>query len=571
MNIIPYPKRIEINDGFLQNKAMNLQTVVLDDRILYALDNFEKADEGVALEIFAGQNEESEAYTLTIECDRIIINAKGNTGAFYAIQTLKQIFSYDEIPCCYIEDEPDFKYRGFYHDVTRGKVPTVKRIKKLIDDMAYYKLNSLQLYVEHTFEFKEFADSIDKTGYLSAEEIREIDDYCKMNFIDFIPSVATFGHLYELLEKDSYKHLREMDDYESEIFWADRMAHHTIDPTKEESFALVKSLIDQYMPSFSSDYFNICGDETFDLKKGKHKDENTGKLYIDFVSKLIDYVKSRNKTVMMWADILLNYPEKIDNLPEDVVLLNWYYWETPDEKTFETIKKSGCRQIVCPGTGSWSRLCENYELEITNITKMIDLGYKYSAEGVLNTNWGDWGNPCSIELAMFGLVLGAAKSWNVSTNVDEDYITSVNNLLYKNQNGSEYIKRLSELCSEISWGTFVMQYANIVNGKTVFKEIDIPDKDILSATVNNCFDLMQEIEADEWQDDRMKEQLILAAEGVAVMAELLAKCAGYMEKRKTDTKKWLEKYCEKWLEDNKESELREIEKMFLVLDAGYFL
>ena len=58
----------------------------------------------------------------------------------------------EQVPCLHIKDKPDFKYRGFYQDVTRGKIPTVDTIKKLIDTMAYYKLNSLQLYVEHVFE-----------------------------------------------------------------------------------------------------------------------------------------------------------------------------------------------------------------------------------------------------------------------------------------------------------------------------------------------------------------------------------------------------------------------------------
>ncbi len=190
MNIIPRPKKVEIQDSFLKNKVIRLESFIEDNRIINALSSFRTSDDGVSLNILMEQNDVEEAYTIKIEQDKILINAKGIPGAFYAIQTLRQIFTYDEIPCCYVEDAPDFKHRGFYHDITRGKVPTVETIKKLIDHMAYYKLNSLQLYVEHTFAFKEFSDSIEKTGYLSAEEIRELDHYCKMNFIDFIPSIA---------------------------------------------------------------------------------------------------------------------------------------------------------------------------------------------------------------------------------------------------------------------------------------------------------------------------------------------------------------------------------------------
>jgi N-acetyl-beta-hexosaminidase len=67
----------------------------------------------------------------------------------------------------------------------------VATLKSLIDQMAYYKLNSLQLYVEHTFEFEEYKDLNEKLGYLSKEEIKEIDAYCEENFIEFIPSLST--------------------------------------------------------------------------------------------------------------------------------------------------------------------------------------------------------------------------------------------------------------------------------------------------------------------------------------------------------------------------------------------
>ncbi len=567
MNIIPKPKRVEIQDGFLKNKMIRLDSVFEDERLSDALSIFCISDEGVPLKIFIGQDNECEAYDIKIERDNIVINANGSRGAFYAIQTLKQIFTHDEIACCYIEDAPDIKHRGFYHDVTRGKVPTVETLKKLIDNMAYYKLNSLQLYVEHTFEFKEFADSKEKTGYLTAKELRELDNYCKKNFIDFIPSLATFGHLYELLQKEKFSHLREMDEFENKIFWENRMVHHTIDPTKDESFELIKSLIDQYIVNFSSDRFNICCDETFDLKSGKHKDEDTGKLYIEFVNKIIEYVKSKGKTVMMWADILLNHSKQIDKLPENVELLNWWYWANPDENTFKVIKDSKRPQFVCPGTGSWSRFCENYEMNIINIIKMIDYGYQYGAEGVINTNWGDWGNPCSIELAMFGLVLGAAKSWNVSTVVDDKYISAVNNLLYKKEGASEYIKRLSSLCNKISWYTLAECYANIILSNKPYNEIEFASEKDVSDAINESFAIINEIKDEPWQEENYKEQIIVSAEGIAVMAEITALHAGYSLNRKTDTQKWLERYREKWLQDNKESELGEIEKMFSVLDT----
>ena len=565
LNIIPLPKKIEIHEGFLREKKVRFINDIKDVRILKALKYFEIDDNGVSVEISIG-NKQREAYSIEIKKDNIVINADCNAGAFYAIQTLRQIFVSEEVPCCYIMDEPDFKYRGFYHDITRGKIPKVETIKNLIDDMAYYKLNSLQLYVEHTYEFEEYADSIERTGFITSEELKEIDEYCRMNFIELVPSLSTFGHLYELLQKTKYKHLQTIDTFETKpFFWENRMSHHTIDPTRAESFEIIKSLIDQYIVNFSSDKFNICCDETFDLEKGKHKNEDTGKLYVDFVTKIVKYLQNKGKTVMMWADILLKHPDRIDDLSKDVELLNWDYWDKPDENSFKLIHDANVKQIVCPGTGSWSRLCEDYEMEIVNIGKMVEFGYKYGAEGVLNTNWGDWGNPCCIELAMFGLVLGAAKSWNVSTTVDDHYIKSVNRLLYKSEGANEYIKRLSLLCREVSWYTLAMVYANIVCGKEVY-DIKFPEKDILLKSVEESFGLIKDISAEKWEEEKYREQILITAEGLAVMAEIIAICAGYSVERKTDTKKWIDKYKEKWMLYNKESEYAEIEKMFLMTE-----
>ena len=212
VKLIPNPKIIKKRDGLLKGKTLKLADGITDDRLIKAMKKLPFSECGTNIEVQIG-NEDNEAYILEIEPEKILIKAEGVRGAFYAIQTLRQLFCAENVPCCYIEDEPDFKYRGFYHDITRGKVPTVETLKRLIDDMAYYKLNSLQLYVEHTFEFKEYADSNDRTGYLTAEEIRELDSYCRMNFIEFIPSLASFGHLYELLNKYRFKHLRELEDF----------------------------------------------------------------------------------------------------------------------------------------------------------------------------------------------------------------------------------------------------------------------------------------------------------------------------------------------------------------------
>ena len=52
----------------------------------------------------------------------------------------------------------------------------------------------------------------------------------------------------------------------------------------------------------------------------------------------------------------------------------------------------------------------------------------------------------------------------------------------------------------------------------------------------------------------------------AVMAELMLMLRGYSVDRVTNTENWLIRYRENWLKKNKESERKEIEKMFCLLE-----
>ena len=543
----------------MARKAVCYTGTDLDSRVLSAVRKLPCDSSGTPLEISV-TGAIGEGYVLDIGENTVSIVAEGPAGAFYAVQTLRQLFRQETVPCLHIEDRPDFAYRGFYHDVTRGKIPTVETIKQLIDQMAYYKLNSLQLYVEHTFEFEEYRRLRDVTGCLTKEDLLEIGAYCRENFIDFIPSLSTFGHLYELLEQPQYRHLRVLKDYEAEPnYWRSRMKHHTIDPENPQSIALIESLIDQYVPCFESQWFNICCDETFDLHSYDALGVDSGKLYVEFVKKIIAHVQKHGKKVMMWADILLKYPQTIEEIPDDIYFLNWNYKAEPPEEKIIRFARSGRNQIVCPGTSSWSRLCENVDVEEQNICRMAEYGYRHSALGVLNTNWGDWGNPCSLELAMYGLVLGAEKSWSVTTPVDDAFYSRVNALLYKNDNGILYLKELSRLHVLVNWNDFCRAYFYHRYGH----ESDKKDVQLDPVAVQNAYaELAKRLSAEQWINDEYRQEMLLAAEGICVIAELWAKLLGEPVNRMTDTKQWLQKYAAKWHSKNQENELSRICEMF---------
>ena len=73
--------------------------------------------------------------------------------------------------------------------------------------LSYYKINMLQLYVEDAFMFKELEGIVTEDEALTPAEMLALDDYCYEHFIDLVPSLSTFGHMYTLLQSDKYKPL----------------------------------------------------------------------------------------------------------------------------------------------------------------------------------------------------------------------------------------------------------------------------------------------------------------------------------------------------------------------------
>lgn len=559
LKILPQPKKLVVNEGFLKEAAVIALPDTSDSRLNNALKKLPVSPNGVALNIKFGEVD-SEVYTLEIDADGITLASDGVKGIFYGIQTLRQLFAGERVPYLYIEDKPDMVCRGFYQDITRGRIPTVDTLKSLVDRMAYFKLNMLQLYSEHVFDLKELKGVTAKNGCITAEEIKELDKYCRENFIELIPSIATFGHLYEFLNQDEYKHLRILKDYEpTNIFWDERAYHHTLDPFNPESLKIVKSMLDQCIEMFPSDTINICGDETFDLKT--FKDENTGRLYVDYMNEIIKYLTDKGKKVMMWADIIFQTPETVAELPESVTLLSWDYSKVLRRYETEECAKMNRPVIVCPGCNTWTRLIEDTDINTVNIPGMADLAHECGSLGILNTNWGDWGNPCSLELAMYGFLLGAEKSWSVATAIDSDFDEKINSLYYKNGNAINEIRELSAMATDIPWWHFGAYYSNGVceHGNL---EVKIPSAETLTRVTTVCRRLIDRVSAEAWGNEDCKEELLTAGEGVLHMAETFARIIGLDIEPTVSAEAWIARYRKNWMLHDKESELKEIEKMF---------
>lgn len=406
-----------------------------------------------------GKEEAVEDYSLTVTPDGITVTGKSSAGLWYGVQTLRQLIRTEGavLPVSFIEDGPDIVNRGFYHDATRGRIPTMDEMKKMVDHLAFYKINQLQLYVEHSFLFRDFSEVWRDDTPLTAEDIMELDQYCKERHVELVPSLASFGHLYKVLRTKQYTELCEREDSDKEAFsFQKRMAHHTVDVTNDRSFELVKRMIEEFMPLFSSPHFNLCADETFDLGTGRSKEEGErigkDRLYMNFLKKVCQLVIDHGRIPMFWGDIICEFPEAVRELPEGTICLNWGYAPEQTDESTKKLHDAGAIQYLCPGVQGWNNLVNDMKGGYENIRRMCSYAVQYGAAGVLNTDWGDYGHINHPEFSTVGMIYGAAFSWNKNIPERTAVNEAISHIEYGDRSGN-FVDLLSELwgCAVYDW------------------------------------------------------------------------------------------------------------------------
>jgi hexosaminidase len=113
------------------------------------------ASGGAAVRVEHREVETPGSYGLTITPDEGVSISGDAAGVFYGSQTLKALIPIDRlgrrgesirVRAARITDTPAFAYRGMHLDVARN-FHSVATVKRLLDAMAFYKLNQLQLHL----------------------------------------------------------------------------------------------------------------------------------------------------------------------------------------------------------------------------------------------------------------------------------------------------------------------------------------------------------------------------------------------------------------------------------------
>ena len=367
----------------------------------------------------------AEHYRLVISTTTIDVTAGDATGFLFALQTLRGLWAedYSSLPCLTLADGPALPVRGFMLDVSRGKVPTMGELLRLVEGLHALRANQLQLYVEHTFAWPGHEDAWREASPLTAAQVRALDDACAAVGIELVPNLNTFGHMERWLRHPRYRALAECPEgWIHPLTGQFKEFPGTLRPD-QASLDFVDALLADYLPCFRSRQVNLGGDEPWELGQGFSKaavaERGKHRVYLDHLRKLCALSTARDHTPQFWGDILLEDLALAQEAPAEAVPVVWGYDAGhPFDAQCGRLRELGRRYLVAPGTSTWQSFTGRLDNGLTNQDEAIAAALQHGARGVLLTSWGDNGNHQPWPTNWPAMVAGLTQAWTGQPSAD---------------------------------------------------------------------------------------------------------------------------------------------------------
>ena len=472
--LIPQPREVKVNtEGFRVSPDLQIILLSPTDEDRYAAESLQEelhnvtgqtypiALKGVSAgktAIFLGRLDQTsmqamlearginsdgigaQGYVLDVAPGRVFVAGKDSAGLFYGVQTLCQLIvdsgQNTTILGARVRDWPALLYRGTQVDLSRGPVPKLSYLKRIVHTVAEFKLNQLYMYMEDSFRLDGQPLLGVLSDTLSREDWKELIAYAARYHVDIIPAQNSCGHLHKVLRFEQYSGLGE------------RSHGHVLAPGAP-SYAFLQELYGQMVTLFPSAFYHVGCDETWELGRGRSasrvQQEGVGKVYVENLKQVAGILKPYHKQVIFWGDITLEHPEVIKDLPKDLIVASWEYFLHPSyEKWIKPYVEAGLKVIVCPWIANTSQTMPDCEEAAANIGKFTEDGKRLGAIGVNNTVWNDDGETL-YGLNWWGIAYGAACAWEPQTPSVEDFDQQYDWAFYRNNTDHRFIEAIKKL------------------------------------------------------------------------------------------------------------------------------
>ncbi|MFG2670972.1 beta-N-acetylhexosaminidase [Streptomyces sp. CB02488] len=365
----------------------------------------------------------AEGYTLTSGRGSVTITARKPAGLFHGVQTLRQLLpariesdSRQKGPWSVaggsVTDTPRYGYRGAMLDVSRHFF-SVTEVKRYIDQLALYKINTFHLHLSDDQGWRIAIDSWPKLatyggstevgggtgGYYTKSQYKEIVNYAASRYLEVVPEIDMPSHTNAALA--SYAELN-CDGVAPPLYTGIEVGFSSLCAGKDVTYDFIDDVLGEVAALTPGRYLHIGGDEAHSTS---HED------YAKIMNRAQATVGKYGKTVMGWHQITGATPVK------GAVAQYWGYDKTSaaDRQQVVDAAKNGTRLVMSPAD-------------------RVYLDMKYNDQTVLGLKWAglvevqrsyDWDPGTYLAGAPADAVLGVEAPIWAETLTDSDDIDAM--------------------------------------------------------------------------------------------------------------------------------------------------
>lgn len=433
INIVPRPVSLSLREG---NFQLNSATAILTDdgarSTAEQLANYLRPATGFDLPIDhsdAGRTNAielsidpslaklgEEGYRLLVTPERIEIRAPSAAGAFYGVQTLRQLLPAEifaaspqsgvawAVPCVQIEDYPRFAWRGLMLDCSRHFFPK-EFVERFIDLLALHKMNSFHWHLTDDqgwrLEIKKYPkltsigawrketlvghagkeapkyDGVPYGGFYTQQDVREIVAYAAARHVNVVPEIEMPGHSQAAIA--AYPELgntgAQLDVWPN---WG--VDHHTLN-VSEKTIIFYQDVLTEVMDLFPSKYIHVGGDEcpTDEWQKSPAMQQRMKELSLKnehelqnyFMHRMDQFIASKGRKMIGWDEILEG------GLAPGAAVMSWR-----GEKGGIAAAKSGHDAVMAPGAYTYFDHAQSKKNEPLSIGGFLPIDKVYAYEPI---------------------------------------------------------------------------------------------------------------------------------------------------------------------------------------------
>ncbi len=359
------------------------------------------------------KNPGKEGYTLLVTPDKVLIAGSDDAGAFYGLQSLRQLIDAGNgkiLQGVRIKDWPSFPFRAI-----RLYVPGPENIaffKRFMRDfMSLYKFNKVIMEVNcmrldkhpevnagwiEFSKYMQYSRSNSTEGIRGEEknsshfdagdgfiieknDVRDLVDYANENFLEVIPEIPSLTHGYYLLTRHP-----ELAEYPGDR-WPD-----TYCPSNPASYKLMFDVYDEYIEVIRPKMVHIGHDEWWGAPLGVCplcKGKDFSELFAGDINIIHDYMAGKGIRIAMWGDYLLESvrekgpqnrtsstgvkyqtpggtrPEVVrESIPKDILIFNWFWVDQDKEKELNDFGFEQLYGNFTPNISNWEERVKKIKL-----------------------------------------------------------------------------------------------------------------------------------------------------------------------------------------------------------------